>query len=62
MTREISKHHKLWLGGEGKNGRIRHDVDLRTILLPPHKIVHEYEWDISDFRDKWELIEEKLKG
>ena len=63
-SKDVSKHvaeaHKRWLSEPNKkNGDKRKDSDVRTIHLPPK--VSYSGWDISPFKNKWEIIETLLK-
>lgn len=60
MSRNIKEGHAVWLNTRGIKGQDHNPTDVRTILLPPHKSLGL--WDISEFRDRWDLIEEKLKN
>lgn len=59
MAREISLAHRTWLETPGQKGQLHNDNKIRTVYLPPRKTITG--WDISPFRDRWDLIEEKLK-
>jgi len=62
-SKDIAKHvshaHKLWLSTPGKNGQPHNDNDMRNVHLPPR--TSRGGWDISPYRNRWDLIEEKLK-
>lgn len=63
-SRQVAKHvshaHKLWLDTPGKKGQVHKDSDMRTIHLPPR--TPRGEWNINRYRDRWDLIEKKLKA
>lgn len=59
MSKNISKGHQTWLGTLGKKGQMHNDSRVRTVHLPPFKSF--IGWDISEYRDRWDLIEQKLK-
>lgn len=59
MSKEIKAGHKKWLETPGKNNKPHKDTNMRNILLPPLKSPDG--WDISCYRNRWDLIEEKLK-
>ena len=42
-----------------KKGQKHNENAVRTVHLPSHKSVSG--WDISEFRDRWDFIEAKLK-
>jgi hypothetical protein len=60
MATNVSEAHKLWLSTPGKKGQAHQDNKVRTVYLPPRKSISG--WDISSFRDRWDLIEEVLSG
>ena len=59
MAKHTKESHGKWLSEAGVNGRERKDSDVRTVHLPPHK--SQYGWDVSDYLNKWSLIEDKLR-
>jgi hypothetical protein len=59
MAEHVQRAHQLWLAGVGARGQVRNDSKVRTVHLPPFKSFSG--WDISEFRDRWDLIEGKLK-
>jgi hypothetical protein len=59
MSINISEGHSLWLKKLGKKGQDHNDSNVRTVHLPPNKSPEG--WDISEYRDRWDLIENKLK-
>src|SRR4051812_38835457 len=60
MSDNVSKAHELWLSTPGKKGQAHQDNKVRTVYLPPRKSING--WDISSFRDRWDLIEHVLIG
>jgi hypothetical protein len=60
MAREISRAHRVWLESPGKKGQEHNDNTIRTVTLPPYKSLTD--WDISVYRNRWDLIEKKLMG
>ena len=50
--------HQRWLETPGKDGQPHKDTTVRTTFIPPAK--NQYSWDISPYKNAWELIEEKL--
>ena len=60
MAKNVSYAHKLWLCTPGKNERPHRDNDMRNVFLPP--AVSRSGWDIKPFRNKWDLIINKLKA
>ncbi|MBS4015005.1 MAG: hypothetical protein KGZ86_00985 [Candidatus Latescibacteria bacterium] len=58
MAREISRAHRAWLDAPGKKGQEHNDSKVRTVTLPPYKSFTG--WDVSEYRNRWDLIEKKL--
>ena len=58
MAKNISEAHQKWIEAPGKDGRAHQDSKVRTVTLPPRTGFNG--WDISEFRDRWDLISEKL--
>src|ERR1700722_3066484 len=59
MADNVASAHQLWLKAPGKNDRIRQDSSVRTVHLPLGKSFSG--WDISEYRDRWDLIGAKLE-
>lgn len=59
MAKEISIAHRTWLKTPGKKGQEHNDNTIRTVTLPPYKSFTG--WDVSEYRNRWDLIEKKLK-
>ena len=60
MAEHVSKAHKLWMETPGKKGQAHRDSAVRTVHLPPRTSFSG--WDISPFKDRWDLVEEKLRA
>ena len=60
MAYNVSLIHNLWLQTPGKKGQAHKDSKVRTVYLPPHK--SENGWDISKYRNRWDLIEDEMKA
>jgi hypothetical protein len=60
MSKNVKEGHANWLNSPGKQGQDHNATDVRMVLLPPHKSLHD--WDISEYRNRWDLIEEKIKN
>jgi len=60
MAFNVNKAHQLWLATPGKGGAVHNQNKVRTVHLPPNKSFSG--WDVSEFRNRWDLITEKLKG
>jgi hypothetical protein len=60
MAKHVSEAHKLWLGTPGRNGQTHRDSKVRTVHLPPRTTFSG--WDITEYKDRWDLIEDKLRA
>jgi hypothetical protein len=60
MEREINKQHCTWMKTPGKKGQAHNDTTVRTVFLPPHTSPITG-WNISEYQNRWALIEDKLK-
>ena len=60
MSEEISSRSQLWLQTPGAKGQKHNDSKVRIVFIPP--LLKKNEWDISEYRDRWDLIEDKLKS
>ena len=60
MAKNVAEAHKLWLSTLGKKGRPNEDSDVRTVHLPPGKSFNG--WEISKYRNRWDLIENELNA
>jgi len=58
MAKNVSKAHQLWLQTPGTKGQAHKDNKVRTVYLPPKKSISG--WDILPYKNRWDLIEEKL--
>jgi hypothetical protein len=59
MAKEISKAHRAWLEVPGRKGQEHNDSVIRIVNLPPYKSFTG--WDVNEYQDRWDLIEQKLK-
>lgn len=59
MSRNVTIGHRSWLEMLGKKGQQHNDSRVRTVLLPPHNGTTN--WDVSEYLNCWDLIEQKLK-
>lgn len=59
MSKNIAEAHQVWQKMPGKRGQAHNETKMRTIELPPFKSLNG--WDISVYRNRWDLIEKKLK-
>ena len=59
MAREVASGHQSWLQAVGRKGQARRESTIRIVDLPPFCVGRR--WDISDYKNRWDLIEQKLK-
>ena len=59
MTKNVLEAHEKWLATPGKNDSVHRDNKIRVVDLPPFKSLTG--WDITLFRNRWDLIDEILK-
>lgn len=59
MAKHVSVAHLQWLETPGKKGQVHKDNKVRVVNLPPSKSLSG--WDISPYRNRWGLIEAKLR-
>lgn len=59
MAKNVKEAHEKWFNTPGKKGQHRAVTSFRAVLLPPFK--NENGWDVSQYLNNWELIENKLK-
>ncbi len=60
MAENVNKAHQLWLQTPDKKGGKHKDNTVRTVHLPPFTSISG--WDIRQYKNRWGLIEEKLKA
>lgn len=60
MAQNVAEAHNLWLSTPGQKGQAHKDNKVRTVHLPPYKSFSG--WDISPYRDRWDLIEAVLNA
>ena len=58
MAENILENHRIWLRTPGKKGQKHNDNSVRTVTLPPH--IHLNGLDLRIYKNRWDLIEEKL--
>lgn len=59
VSRNVSAATKKWLETPGMKGQPHRDSNVRTIHLPPRQSFSG--WDISEYRNKWSVIEDLLR-
>lgn len=60
MSNNITKDHQEWLATPGKQNQAHKDSDVRIVKLPPYGEGYKG-WRVDGYRDRWDLIEDKLK-
>jgi hypothetical protein len=60
MARNVREFHERWLAAPGKNGQAHKDSSVRAVNVPPNAYSHL--WTIEPYREKWNLIAERLDG
>jgi len=60
MAANVAGAHQQWLKAVGKKGQAHRENKVRTVHLPP--AVSFSGWDISQYRDRWDLIGKRLEG
>ena len=60
MSKNILEAHLTWIEALGTKGQKHNDSAVRTVPLPPYKSISG--WDINEYRDRWDLLEQKLKA
>lgn len=59
MARNVKQAHGHWMATPAKSGEAHKDSKVRTVSLPPYTSYTG--WDISQYLNRWDLIEECLK-
>ena len=59
-AREVSKAHRLWRESPGKKGQEHNESKIRIVNLLPSKSIAG--WDVSEYENRWDLIERKLSA
>ncbi len=58
MSRWVVEDHRQWLSEPGRDGRPHKNNAIRSVHIPPYK--NKTGWDISQYLEKWSLIERCL--
>jgi hypothetical protein len=59
MAKNVSNTHQAWLKRPGKKGQQHNDSKIRIVHIPP--ITSFGGWSIEKYRERWDLIEKKLR-
>jgi len=57
MAKNIKENHERWLDTPGIKGQPHNDSNVRAVQLPPSKLGT---WDVIEYKNRWNLIAEKL--
>lgn len=60
MAANTRKEHQQYLRARGMDGELHKDNTIRVVHLPGS--TSKYKWDVEKYRDRWELIGERLGG
>ena len=60
MSLNVSAFHEKWLAAPGKKGQDHQDSSVRAVNVPPNAYAHL--WTIEPYRERWDLIAERLDG
>ena len=60
MAKHIVEAHRLWLASPGVKGQEHKDSSVRIVHLPPHESSYS-KLNLNKYRDRWDLIEQKLR-
>jgi hypothetical protein len=60
MAKNVKEAYELWLKTPGKNGQAHRGSAVRTVHLPP--LASFNRWSIAKYKDRWDLIEERLNA
>lgn len=58
MAKNVEEAYQLWIKTPGKNGWTHKENKVRTIAIPPNEGFNG--WNISEYLNRWDLIEKKL--
>jgi hypothetical protein len=58
MARHVSHQHQSWLDTPGKHGREHRDSRVRIVGVTGKTV--PFCWDITPYRDRWDLISAQL--
>lgn len=60
MSLNVRAFHERWLATPGKKGQDHQDSPVRAVNVPPNSYAHL--WTIEPYRERWDLIAERLDG
>ena len=59
MSKNTIESNEIWLNTLGKKGQKHNANSIRTVMLPPKKLLNG--WNILEYKDRWDLIDRKLE-
>ena len=61
ISENIKRIYFNWMSTPARDGSQHNETTMRAVDIPPHKIRQEnLQWDITLFKNRWDLIAEKL--
>ena len=62
MSENVTRRHKNCLYTPARDGSKHNETSMRTVDIPPYKPRQQnLQWDFSEYKNRWDLIESKLK-
>jgi hypothetical protein len=61
MAKHVSADYRNWLSSLGAKGQKHKDTKVRAIHLPPRRSKYDV-FDLAIYRNRWDLIDQKLQG
>ena len=62
ISKNVTRIHQNWLDTPARDGSKHNETTMRSVDIPPYKIRQEnLRWDLSEYENRWDLIEAKLK-
>jgi hypothetical protein len=58
MAKNIFEAHQKWMDTPGKDGKEHQESKMRIVTLPPRTGFNG--WDVTEYRNRWDLIADKL--
>ena len=61
MSKNVIKSNQSWLETPGANGQAHNESSVRIVHLPP--AIDKYTgWNIAEYKNRWDIIEQLLKN
>ena len=60
MAKKVAEANRLWLKTPGVKGQKHKTNSVRTVYLPPYKSAYS-DLNLNKYRNRWDLIEKKLR-